>query len=121
MYITTNVEDIIKSIADNPDLTNLVAKTNEMPVLVIQKLVRDDIEYLALRNIEVYYKYQRKGILKRIVSAMEQTNRNILIDHILNPILFNYFHTVGYEPFSYIIDGVISHCMRKMSGNLIES
>ena len=121
MYITTDVEDVIKSTVDQPNFNSLIAKTDEMSVLVIQTLTREDVEYLALRNIEVYHKHQRKGILERIVTAMESTNRNILIDHILNPVLFNYFYDIGYESFSYVIDDVTSHCMRKFKNNLTGS
>lgn len=119
MYITTDIDDIVRAILNKPNLNILVAKTDEISTLVIQTLIREDVEYLALRNIEIYERHQRKGILKRIINAMGSTDRNILIDHILNPVLFNYFYGIGYEPFSYIIDDVTSYCMRKTSNNLI--
>lgn len=105
---------IFEYIKERPDFSVLVAKTDEIEALMIQILSRDNVEFIALRNIVVKEEHRRKGIFKSIINALEQTNRNVLIDDLINDNLYKFFANRNYDHYSYVKNNDVIHCMKRL-------
>lgn len=104
-------QEIISYICNNPSLSCLVAETEEIERLLITTLIRDNINFLSLRNIVIKENFRRKGIFTSIINALEYTDRNILIDDIINDNLYKFFLDRNYIHYSYVKNNDIIHCM----------
>lgn len=109
-----SIEKIINSLG--PDTSILVAETPEIKTLLIQDLMINGINYLALRNIEIHPDFQNMGIfsviLKKLVSI---PGRNVLVEDILNPFIWKKCVDMGFEKMFRDKNGDNLLCMRKMA------
>ena len=111
--LITKTEDIYSYIKNNPNFTVLVAETVQLESLLIQNLRRFNKDYLSLINIVVYPEFRGTGLLKSIVSCLEETKRPILIDDICNEKLYSFFEKRGYSFKFYYKNNTKINCMIK--------
>lgn len=106
-------KEIFSYIRENPNFTVLIAETIQFEQLLIQNLVRDNVTFISLRNIVIAKEYRGIGLFKDLVNALEETNRPILIDDIVNESLFSFFKKRGYVSYEYIKNNKKIKCMMK--------
>lgn len=107
--------EIFSYIKENPNFSLLMAETIQVEQLLIQNLERDNIVYLALRNIVVAKEYRRTGLFTDILVLLEKTNRPILVDDICNKHLFSFLKNRKYSYFEYFQNNnKIQYMIRKV-------
>lgn len=110
---TQKTSEIFSYIKENPNFSLLMAETIYIEQLLIQNLERDNIVYLALRNVVVAEEYRRTGLFSDILAALEETNRPIFIDDICNKNLFVFLEKRKYSYYEYLKNNEKIRCMIK--------
>jgi len=99
-------EEIIPYIKANPELYILVAHTPEISDLLIQNMIRDykgtETKFLSLRTISISPYYTNKMFFKKLLTALINTGRPIMLHDILNDKIYNIGIKLGFTPFTDI-------------------